>query len=821
MTERSPEVLATADLTPISPSPLHLSSPVIIPALQDQADTLSAMSLPNPAGAFAASTTEHVQAGLSGLPAATTRDHAESAGAIDSDESDLYNFDEDNGTEDHKEGAALIEDKVRNSQQIVDQGSATEAQEDVSKTNETSPSSDTSQTLTSQSQANASSSHDPPTSHAQSVHQKTQSATQPAARGSQGPYKLQNPQEQAVVNPPWTGGTDSPHSPAEAPPENSDHHTSAPNNDIDIQGLVDQIIGNATSGSANQASASQNTANPPAPVQDPSLPPRPPMPQQSASSYVRPEDAAGYQQGLAYTGIPTGSSNLPPPPGTYAAGAPGTAQDLRNNVPAHPASAMNAPPNAYPVAQFDATYASAAGAPAQTTDLSEQWETFLKEERRYVSEAKWDRFPEGSRLFIGNLSSDRVSKRQVFEIFYRYGRIAQISLKQAYGFVQYHTVTEGQAAMDNLQGIDVQGRKIHLEFSRTQKRHGEGEKRGNKNRRENDRHDGGRGRRDDYRPGRQPSPRRGHHRQDSQRGQYDEYNARGRSRSPGYGRRDSDQYRRRSPSPGPYRPYSSEADLNLPRRYGADVPDVQFLLLQEVGRDFIGWVERAFMGQNLRVQVMFLSPHYPRDAVIHRQAIEGVHAVVELDYRAQQTGVISLQVFDRSAGQDRIRYDQYQDLDPNVAASLVNRTKSQAQMQPPYPAQYPPPGPHYPNPNPYMPGQYPGQPYPGQPYPAAYPGAGAPPGNTDATIQQILGNLHGPQGHPQGAAIHGHPAGAAPADVNRLLANMGGPNAASPIAPQHAGNYPPAPMNGAPTSPNGDPSRHVQDIMAQLAQFRQ
>ncbi|KAI1771007.1 hypothetical protein F4818DRAFT_430875 [Hypoxylon cercidicola] len=801
MTERSPEVLAIADLTPISPSPLHISSPIVVPALQEQADTLCTMSLPDAAEAFtaSASATEPVEIGHNSLPTPHIQDDAHSSDAI-SEESDLY---DDHDIKDHKEGTALVEDKDGNTQQVIHQNDATETQ-DVSKTNESSPSSDTSQSLNSQSESSA---HDFSTDRAQSV-QQMQNASQPAAEDPQ------EPQEQAVVTPSKTGSTNAPQPSTEAPTENSDHHSSAPNNEIDIQVLVDTIIGNASSNNANQASAAQNPANPPTPAQSVSLPPRPPMPQQPASSYVRSEDALSYQQGTAYPSAPTGSSILPPPPGTYTAGAPGTAQDPRNNAAQLPASATNAlPTHAYPAAQFDTTYSTTVGAPVQTVDQSQKWETFLQEERRYVSEAKWDRFPEGSRLFIGNLSSDRVSKREVFDIFSPYGRLAQISLKQAYGFVQYHTLAEGQAAMDNLQGIEVQGRKIHLEFSRTQKKDGDGDKRGNKTKRENDRHDGGRGRRDDYRP-RQSSPRQGSHRQgahDGHRGYYDDYSARGRSRSPSYGRRDSNHYRRRSPSP--YRRQSSEADLNLPRRYGGEVPDVQFLLLHEVGRDFISWVERAFTHQNLRVQVMFLSPHYPRDAVIHRQALEGVHAVVELDYKSQQTGFISLQVFDRSAGHNNVRYDQYQDLDPNVAASLVTRTKSQAQLQPPYGGQYPP-TPQYaqaaqPQP-PYLPAAYPAPSYPG-----AYPGVGAQPSHPDASIQQILGNLHGHQGRPQGP-IPGQLAGGAPADINRLLAGMGGANTTGPLGPQLNGGYPPS--NGA---SNGDPSRHVQDIMAQLAQFRQ
>lgn len=48
----------------------------------------------------------------------------------------------------------------------------------------------------------------------------------------------------------------------------------------------------------------------------------------------------------------------------------------------------------------------------------------------------------------------------MFELFHRHGRLAQISLKSAYGFVQYHTTADAQAAMDALQGAEVKGRKI-------------------------------------------------------------------------------------------------------------------------------------------------------------------------------------------------------------------------------------------------------------------------------------------------------------------------------------------------------------------------
>ncbi|XXH01918.1 nuclear polyadenylated RNA-binding protein 3 [Hypoxylon texense] len=425
------------------------------------------MSLPTAAEAFTASAfpTEHVEAAQHGLPTISSQDDNHSSDAAMSEESDLYDNDDDD-VEDHKEGTILVKDKDGNAQQLIQQNGATETQ-DVSKTNQSSPSSDTSQSLTSQSQANTSSSHDFSTNSAQTVHQTIQNAKQPA---TENPQELHNPQEHAVVTPSWAGSTNAPQPSTDTPTENSDHRPSAHNNEIDIQVLVDTIIGNA-----NQTT-SQPPANPPAAAHAHavSLPDRPPLPQQPASSTL------SYQQGLAYPNTSAGSSLLPPPPGTHTAGAPGTEQDPRDNVSSQPTSTTSAQPtHAYPAANFDGTYATAVGSTAQTADQSQRWETFLQEERRYVSEARWDRFPEGSRLFIGtftsitlhnvtstanvrigNLSSDRVSKREVFDIFAGYGRLAQISLKQAYGFVQYHTLTEGQAAMDNLQGIEVQGRKI-------------------------------------------------------------------------------------------------------------------------------------------------------------------------------------------------------------------------------------------------------------------------------------------------------------------------------------------------------------------------
>ncbi len=65
----------------------------------------------------------------------------------------------------------------------------------------------------------------------------------------------------------------------------------------------------------------------------------------------------------------------------------------------------------------------------------------------YVTEGVWDKFPLHSRLFVGNLPTEKVTKRDLFHIFHKYGQLAQISIKQAYGFVQFLQAADCQAAL--------------------------------------------------------------------------------------------------------------------------------------------------------------------------------------------------------------------------------------------------------------------------------------------------------------------------------------------------------------------------------------
>lgn len=73
-------------------------------------------------------------------------------------------------------------------------------------------------------------------------------------------------------------------------------------------------------------------------------------------------------------------------------------------------------------------------------------------------------------------------------------------------------------------------------------------------------------------------------------------------------------------------------------------------------RNFILHVENAFRNRGLRVDVLVLGPRIPLGAAVHRQYVEGVLAVVRLSRPNQFSRKIPLQIFDRSAGPESVRF---------------------------------------------------------------------------------------------------------------------------------------------------------------------
>jgi hypothetical protein len=110
--------------------------------------------------------------------------------------------------------------------------------------------------------------------------------------------------------------------------------------------------------------------------------------------------------------------------------------------------------------QRDTTPMSADEDAAFDSNTQRLFDQFLQYERQNVADGQWDKFPVGSRLFIGNLPTEKVTKKDVFRRFFKYGQLAQISLKQAYGFVQFLDSDTCYRALQAEQGQKMRGRDM-------------------------------------------------------------------------------------------------------------------------------------------------------------------------------------------------------------------------------------------------------------------------------------------------------------------------------------------------------------------------
>ena len=484
--------------------------------------------------------------------------------------------------------------------------------------------------------------------------------------------------------------------------------------------------------------------------------------------------------------------------------------------------------------------------PIRSTDPAERpwsprtqilYDSFLEDERRYVTDGIWDKFPAGSRLFVGNLPSEKVTKRDIFHIFHKHGRLAQISIKQAYGFVQYLEASSCHAALQVEQGVEIRGRKIHLEVSKPQKntRNQQGQQ-ANKRRRSRSpdrrslpqRESFDRPNYSDFREERRsyrrsPSPRSYRSRDDHlPHAQSPRFGAGGRPDSP---------YATAFPYPPPQGGYDEESTLPLPRRDPRDIPDVQLLILEpSVAQSFINWIEQGFRNKGLRASTIWLSPRLPLPAVVKRQIIEGVQGVVKLTQAAQYNSKIPLQVFDRSQGTTNVIFNEYVDLDIAVAADIVLGARQKERMglqqspqsyQPPqaYPPQhygYPPPlHPQYPPAYPPQHQQHNQYQYNQNAHYASQAQTPVTPNSaTTPNLQQLLANLRQPgDSQPNSASPSGRPTH----DLAGFLSNVrpqGVPMQQQ--SPTQHGYGPVAPVYG----PGQQQSQqNVQNIMDQLARY--
>lgn len=352
---------------------------------------------------------------------------------------------------------------------------------------------------------------------------------------------------------------------------------------------------------------------------------------------------------------------------------------------------------------------------------------------------------------------------------------------------------------------------LDLEISKPQKSRNQANNRDRRSRSPEHRDSGrgdrytGSGRSDRNRGFRSPSPRGGY------RDRFDD-RRRNRSRSPGL----RDRRYGRSPSP---RRSDMDDDLPLPRRAPQDVPEVQVIVIDNLDREFIGWVEKAFASRGIRVAVLLLSPRLDEQAVVKRQILEGVLAVSKLTRLSQGTGKIDLQIFDRRAGQSNVRFEEYSNLDPSTCAELVLRARS-THAAPPPPVQYgysqqpsfiPPAAP----PPQYGYGQPPATPQYNAAPPYAAPNAGPPqyayPQSTPyGTLKPVQQSSVPPQMLQGGYPSYGPP------QTMQPVSFPGNPSNMQPVMPQQP-PMPPHSINqqGAPQSAPVD----MQQILARLGTY--
>lgn len=424
------------------------------------------------------------------------------------------------------------------------------------------------------------------------------------------------------------------------------------------------------------------------------------------------------------------------------------------------------------------------------------YERFLENERDIVQNARWDQFPSGSRMFIGNLPSERIEKKHIFRIFYPYGRLAQISIKQAYGFVQFYKREECEAAIRGQQGMVLTGRKVHLEVSKPQKGREEGIGRGGKRNRSPL---GGRDR--------SPPPGKGGRGRARGAGRYEDYDrgrVRARDSPPAGGRYHKDGYgagysRSRSRSP-PAARYGSPP----PRRGPSEPPEVALLVRDDPDKNYIYHVEDMFEDRRIRTDTIFVSPRASVPELTKQLVLDGVLAVCFLSRALQDRRKVSMQTFQRNpTDPGAIKWDgmspfinftdwlEYNEIDIPVAVDLVAAIK-----RPPQIALQHPPFTGYPAPTPYA-APLPIQPVQ-QPLPAGVnPNLASIIGNMNpSALQQVFGALAKQPASTY--AAYGQPTAAVPGMIGQPAPPLQG-------------------FGGQPQRPQQQPTQQVQDIMAQLA----
>ena len=405
-------VVAVANLNPPSPTPVSIQPAIqntVVPSLHGQAATADEAA-PSSAVATEPSVPHHHSATMGSNPepadASDTivvggdfsgESHDESDGSID------YGEGEERQAQETAEPDAAVDDYARTFDSPAaheDQGEAEDAQPDVSMASES---------------MNSPSAPDPAAVLSDHPSSPTPPlATPERAGGSESPSETP-PSAAANASPsPKAPATASATEPAEqssstasapdATPASADEDDAA----VDIQKLVDDITARAAATDSPPPTAPAQAATPvtaavtaqaaPAPLSvslPPSLPPKPSLPNPPASLPAIPPAHYSFQpRGPNAPAAPAVSTTASPgaPPGSYSA------HEGISSLPAPPPGGFGGPPHATHHMPLNG---DASSGHYHGSSIKQLWDQFQADEKRYTSEAKWERFPEGSRIFIG------------------------------------------------------------------------------------------------------------------------------------------------------------------------------------------------------------------------------------------------------------------------------------------------------------------------------------------------------------------------------------------------------------------------------------
>jgi RNA recognition motif-containing protein len=69
------------------------------------------------------------------------------------------------------------------------------------------------------------------------------------------------------------------------------------------------------------------------------------------------------------------------------------------------------------------------------------------------------KYPPNSRIFIGNLPSEKTSKAELQQIFSKYGKVEDVILRRSFGFIQFDSTEAAMRAIQGEQGRIIGGLK--------------------------------------------------------------------------------------------------------------------------------------------------------------------------------------------------------------------------------------------------------------------------------------------------------------------------------------------------------------------------